>query len=139
MAETAFGTLLRRGDGGTPETFTTIAEVEDISGPDMSVDMVDVTTQTSPGGWKQKLPTLLDGGSVTFSVNLLNSDATHNQSTGLQADMKNRTQRNYRLVFPDASYYGFAAFVNKFKPDAKVKDALKASIALDITGAVIQS
>jgi hypothetical protein len=135
-AISSFGTLLKKGDGGSPETFATVAEVGDIDGPDTAVDMEDVTNHGSSGGWKEKIPTIIDGGSISFPLNLINTDVTHNATTGLQADLKNRTKRNWRLVYPDGSYHYFAGYVNKFKVGAKVKGALKGTVGIEITGPV---
>lgn len=132
-----FGTLLKIGDGGTPtEVFTTIAEVKDITPPKLSMDTDDVTHQTSPGGWKEKLPTLLDAGEVTFELNFIPTDATQGYSTGLIKDLVNKTRRNFQLVFPDSgsTTWAFAAFVTGFEPSAPVGGTLTASVTLTVTG-----
>ena len=54
----AYGTLLKLGDGGTPENFTTIAEVRDIGGPELGADVVDVTSHDSPGAWEEVIETI---------------------------------------------------------------------------------
>jgi len=54
----------------------------------------------------------------------------------LIADMKNRTKRNYELIFPDVGVttWPFTALVTGFEPDEPVDDALSASVTLKITG-----
>lgn len=132
----AFGTLLKIGDGGGPETFTTIAEVTDIDGPKMSLDTADATHHSSPGGWKEYVPTLLDGGEVAFTVNFIPSNATQSYSSGVLRDMANKNKRNFKLVFPDAgnTTWTFSAFVTGFEPKEALKDQLTADITLQITG-----
>jgi len=51
-------------------------------------------------------------------------------------DLKNRTKRNFQLVFPDvgATTWAFAAYVTGFEPSAPVDDLLGASVTLKITG-----
>ena len=81
IAIPAYGTLLKIGDGGSPENFTIVAEVKDISGPKMKADTAETTTH-SPGGvaptsaWKEYLATLLEAGDVTFKVNFVPTNAT---------------------------------------------------------------
>ncbi len=135
-AISAFGTLLKIGDGGGPESFTAIAEVKDISGPRLSLDTEDVTSHSSPGSWEEHIGTVLRSGEVTFEVNYLPTHATHNASTGLIADMVNKTKRNFQLVFPDAgnTTWGLAALVTGFEPSEPVQGVLGASITLKITG-----
>ncbi len=135
-AISSFGTLLKIGDGGDPENFTTIAEVQDIKPPSLELGTEEVTHHGSPGGWKEYVATLLDAGEVSFSLNFIPSDATQGYSTGLIADMVNKTLRNFQLVFPDtgSTTWSFAAFVTGFEPDAPVEGKLSADVTLKISG-----
>ena len=136
MGISAFGTLLKIGDGGDPETFTAIAEVSSISGPGLSLDTIDVTHHSSTAGWREFVGGLLDAGEVSFDINYLPTDATHDASTGLIKDMTDRTVRNFQLVFPDASNttWSFSALVTGFEPSEPVDDKLAASVTLKLTG-----
>lgn len=131
----ATGTLLQMGDGAPTEAFATIAEVRDISGPGLSLNAIDVTAHT-PEGWHEFIGGLLDGGEVTFDINWVPSDATHDVTTGLVANMLARSVDNYQLVLPDAANttWRFAALVTGFEPSEPVDDALTASVTLRITG-----
>jgi len=135
-AVSSFGTLLKIGDGGDPESFTTIAEVKDISGPSLSLATEEVTNHSSPAGFREYTGTLLDAGEVTFDINFIPTDSTHNASTGLIADMVNRTKRNFQLVFPDAgnTTWQFTALVTGFELSEPVEGTLSASVTLRITG-----
>lgn len=137
QAIASFGTLLKIGDGGTPENFTTIAEVQDISGPSLELDVEEVTSHDSPGGWEEVVGTILHGGEVEFDINFVPTATTHRDQTGgLLNDMKNRTKRNFKLVFPDAgnTTWSFSAYVVSFEPEATVDGKLSASVTLRITG-----
>lgn len=139
-AISSFGTLLKKGDGATPETFATIAEVQDIDGPDKSLATEEVTHHGSTGGWDEFIGTILSGGEVSFPLNFIPSDPTHDGSTGLQADMESRTKRNFQLIYPDSGNngYAFAALVTGFKPTAVVKGKLSADVKLKISGPVTE-
>lgn len=132
----AFGTLLKIGDGGGTEVFTTIAEVKDISGPSLKLDTEEVTSHSSTGGWREYIATLLDAGEVTFDVNFIPTNATHSQTSGLLKDLKNKTLRNFQLVFSNvgATTWAFSAFVTGFEPAEPVEGVLAASVTLKITG-----
>jgi predicted secreted protein len=136
MGISAFGTLLKKGDGGSPESFTTIAQVTNIGGPSLALDPIEVTCHTSTGGWKEFIGGLLDGGEVSFDINYDPVGATHNASTGLIADMVARTVRNFQLVFPDtgSTTWSFAALVTAFEPSEPIDDKLAASVTLKLTG-----
>ena len=60
-AISGYGTLLKRGDGGAPEVFTTVPEVGSISGPSMETDEAEVTSHSSAasGAFKEFILTLL--------------------------------------------------------------------------------
>lgn len=140
-AISSFGTFLKKGDGGSPtETFATIAELGDIDGPDMSLATEETTHHGSTGGWDEFVGTILSGGEVSFPINFLPSNATHDRTSGLQADMVNRTKRNFQVVYPDpgGNGYQFAALVTGFKPKAPVKGKLSADIKLKISGPVTE-
>lgn len=135
-ALSSFGTLVKKGDGGSPESFTTIAELLDIEGPEIELDTEEATSHSSTDGWAEYVGTILDGGEVSFEVNYIPTNATHNATTGLIADMKNRTKRNFQIVFPDAgnTTWSFTALVTKVGPGAPVRGKLSGSITLKMTG-----
>jgi predicted secreted protein len=142
---TAFGTILAFGDGEESESFTTVAQVKDITGPNMSRETIDVTNHQSPAGFAEFLASIQDGGEVTFTVEYDPGDATHDQDTGLLALMGETTRRNWRLIFPVESStpgeyegYEFEAILTGFSPSAPVKGSLTADITLKVAGAVTQ-
>src|SRR4030042_3656519 len=133
-ALSAFGTLLKIGDGGGTEVFTTIAEVRDIKVPKLKTKTKEVTNQSSPSGAKEIIATIRDAGEVTFGINFIPTNATHSQSTGLIKDWKNRTKRNFQLVFPDggSTTWSFAAFVTGVDISEPVEGELSAEVTLEI-------
>jgi predicted secreted protein len=136
VAISSFGTLLKIGDGAVAESFTTIAEVKDIDGPNLKMDTVDVTSHSSGGGWEEVIGTVLRSGEVMFDINFLPTSATQGYGTGLLKDLVNRTVRHFQLVFPNAgnTTWSFSALVTAFTPNAAVVGELKASISLKVTG-----
>lgn len=129
----AQGTLLQIGDGATSEAFTTIAEVMDLKGPNVSLDPIDVTNHDSTDGWKEFIGGLLDGGEATFSINYQPIASTHDQ---LNTDLQARVLRNFLLVFTDASSttWAFSALVTALGPSTPVDKQLTADVTLKISG-----
>lgn len=132
----AKGTLLKIGDGGGTESFTTIAEVTKIGGPKLGAEVLDVTSHSSTSGWREFIAGLLDGGEVTFTINYVPTNATHNYAAGLLKDFTNRTLRNFKVVWPDSgsTTWAFAAIVKSFEPDAPVDGKLESQVTLKISG-----
>ncbi len=139
-AISAFGTLLKMGDGtGTAEQFTTIANVGDIKGPGSSVDTMEVTNHSSAGARKEKLAGLIDSGEVSFAIFFVPDDATHNDTTGLQAKLNARALVHFRIVYPDASQCALSALVTKFDTGAPVQGGLSADVTLSVSGPLVWS
>lgn len=136
MAIAAFGTLFQMGDGAAPENFTTVAEVVSIGGPSLSLDTVDVTNHSSPGGWEQVVGTVLRSGEITLELNYDPVGATHRLTTGLLGQMVAKTVRNYKIVFPNvgATTWSLSALVTGFEPSAAHEDKLSASVTLKVSG-----
>ena len=134
MTIPSHGTLLKIGDGGGTEVFTTIAKIKDIGGPAFNRGTHDASTQTTD--WGEVVPGIKMGGQVTFDINLIPTDGTHDESTGLLKDFIDGTKRNFQLEFPDAgtTTWQFAAYIVNYEPDAPVDGLLTASLTLEITG-----
>lgn len=130
-----FGTLLKIGNGGSPtETFAALAEVKNISGPNMSLETIDATHMESPSGYREILPSFKSAGEVSVDVNFLPGNSQHQ---GLTTDFTNRTLRNWQIVWPDtgSTTWQFAAYLTGFQPSASIDDVLGASITMTISGA----
>ncbi len=134
----AQGTLLKAGDGASPEVFTTITMVTKLTNPSSKFDLLDVTSHddSGPPFYKQFLVALFDGNVLTFEVNWRTGDDTHND---LQEDNAAGTLRNFKVVFPDTptNTASFAAYVEEFPNiTADVGKPLTATGRLKIVGAI---
>lgn len=140
-AKAGRGTKLQRGDGATPtELFTTIAEVKDINGPQMTVSTVDVTSQDSTH--EEFVAAIKASGEVAFQCNLIDSDA---QMQALFVDYDNGTLRNFKLVANNHAVEGskstrtFAALVTNIGEQYPFNGAMVRDITLKISGAVART
>jgi hypothetical protein len=130
------GMVLKRGDGGSPETFTAIPEITSISGPGGSAPIIDTTDLDSTA--REKRLGLADEGQVSLDINYIPANAVH---AGLRSDRANRSERNFQLIFTDspATTWSFAAFVPGFQINNEVDGVTKASVTLEVTGAITES
>lgn len=136
QALSAYGTLLKRGDGGAPETFTTVPEVKSISGPSTETDEAEVTTHSSAaaGAFREFILTLIDAGSLEFDMNYVPTDVVQR---GVRTDFLNRTIRNWQVVMPgNVQTISFAGYVKTFNFDFPTDDAITTKVSIRITGAV---
>ena len=136
VAIAALGTLLKCGNGASPEVFTTIADVMSITGPTIAAEVVEVTSHSSPNAWREFIPTLLDPGEVSFDINFAPTEATQSQSTGVLRDLKNRTLRNMKLVFPDSgsTTWSYAGYFTKFESKEPTDGKVTAAVTIRLTG-----
>jgi hypothetical protein len=115
---------------------TLIQEVVDISGPDQKAEFDDVTNQQSTEFYRERVPTLIDGGMLTANCNLIPGDGSQ---AGLLAAMQARTLEPFTLNPPapyDATEYAFNAYVSDWAikgPHAKKGEL---DIKLQISGPV---
>ena len=126
----AFGCALKN-DG------TAYAGVTNMSGPSLSVDMVDVTSHASTGAWEESVASILRSGDISLDIVYDPADATHKYAAGgLLYDLVSRTAVALTLVFSDtaSTTWSFNAFVTGFTPSMPVGGFLGASVSLKITG-----
>lgn len=129
------GFILQVDDGGGV-SFTTIGEVKDITGPGISVDIFDVTNQSSPGGYEEIVPTIRRPGEVDFDVNFNAGDATHDGATGLVYLANNKVKRTYRLYVDAAltNYWLFQGYVTGLGGKLPVAGVSTVTVKIKITG-----
>jgi hypothetical protein len=132
-AISGMGTFLRRNG-------TEIAEVVDIGGPEFSAEVIDVTHLRSPNYWREKIASLKDGGEVTFSINFILTNPTHNAATGVLSAWTGTgapPKDTWAMVFPDTAgtTWSFPAITTGFSTGAQIDDKLAAELTLTIAGA----
>lgn len=131
-----YGTLLKKGDGGSPEAFSTVVEVTEVDPPEITLK-TDEATHHGSNGWEEIIGTLLSGGEVGAKINWIPSDPTHDETTGVLSAIMNRTKGNWQVVLPgSAKTFQFAALLTKFKPKTPLDKKMTAEITLKISGAV---
>ena len=123
------GTTIQRGDGGGPETFTTIGEIISFSGLGGEASEIETTSVTSTS--KEFILGLPDGGDFTITVNL---DPQDSQQTGLRDDRTNGTLRNFKITLTDtgSTTIDFAAYVKGFSINGAVDEKVTADITLRV-------
>jgi len=128
------GFLLQCKIGGV---YTTIAEVKDISGPEASVDVVDVTNQSSPDNYEEVIPTLKHGGSTTFDVHFVPDDATIGSDTGIMSFLFDRSKQDWQILIGPTDSVQFSGYVVKMGMKFPVANVATASVDIRVTGPIV--
>lgn len=128
------GTQLQLGSGtpAAPGSYTTIAEVTKIQRSGSKMDIVDTTNMDSIGAYREKLPTLLDGGDISLDCNYIPQDTTQQE---LQTLFDSRTLKPWQIVLPNTlGTWNFNAYSTQVDFDLMVDKAATFTAKLTITG-----
>lgn len=135
-AISGIGTVIQRGDGASVEAFTTIAEVSNIGGPNISRDLHDVTTLDSVNGFREFIAGFRDGGEVVLDMNW-----TREGYDILKTDFDTNASRNYKIIMPDvgSTEFDFAAWVINITQNIPTDDKITMTATLKIDGAITET
>ena len=125
------GSTLKRGDGASSESFTAIAEINSIDGPNMSRETIDVTSLDSVGGYREFIPSFRDGGQVDMDANF-----TVAGYSDFLADFQSDSAVNYQIVWPNSTQLDFSAYVINLGSSTPMGDKIQMKVTLKITGQV---
>jgi hypothetical protein len=132
-AISAHGTMIARsGQLITPVAYVDIAEVGDITPISFTRNEHDVTTQNDD--IDAYVLGVLRRGPVSFVINFLGNDATHDEIAGLLYSIANHHKDKWRITFPDGTVWSFTAGISGFTPEAPVDGPLRATVTLRPTG-----
>ena len=120
--------------------FTAIGEITGFSGPSGNAVVIDVTNLASTA--KEKLIGIRDEGNITLDVNF-NTSADQYQ-VALKDDRASRTKRIFDIKLNDTSTVAgsqpsamyFDGYVTGFSITGSVDNAVKGSIAIELTSAI---
>jgi predicted secreted protein len=126
-------TYISVGDSASPNTFTEIAEVKSIGGPNEDSEELDATHLRSTGGYREFLQSFKDGGELPCNCNYLPGNATHQTIRTL---FQSGATRGWKITYPDTSYVTFDGYVKAVGSTAAVGAILEGSFTIRISGAV---
>ena len=113
MADTAarvgYGCILKKGNGGTPETFTDYGlEITSISGVGFSRSSIDATHMQSADGHTEMIHGIKTTKPFTVECNWIAS------GTGALQTILEGAKGNWQILFPENSSITFKAAVTDF-------------------------
>lgn len=135
QALTAQGALISIGSG-SPVSYSAIGEIKSWSGPGGQASVIDVTDLDSTA--KEKRAGLQDEGQLTFEINYLPTDTEHQ---ALRTAKASGAVTPFKITYTDSggTEHTFNAIVLGFVIAGGVDDVIRATITLEITGALTQS
>jgi hypothetical protein len=131
-AVTGHGLIVSRQISGT---FVDIAELGDITLPELSRNEFDATTQNED--IDSYVLGVLRRSALTFGVNFIPSNTGHNEATGCIADIRTNVMRGYKFTHTSTSWVWIASGqVQKVSIKAPVDGKLGGDITLRFSGAM---
>jgi len=141
--KSAFGAILKAdalaGDGAG--TYRNVANIRALKGPGITLDLADVTTHDSTGGWEELVATILRTGEVTVGIVYDPGAVSIKYTNGLLGKMAAKTLEGFKIYFNDdtveasRTIWSFNAYITGFEPTAPVDGDLSADMKLKISGA----
>jgi hypothetical protein len=125
------GNAIKLGNGASPEVFTDIEGVfNGPTGPGFQQSMLELRHHSSTSTVKK--PTTVNVTPCSFSIAY---DSTNTNHTALETASKNKTKKNFKVVFTDAgaAQYAFSAYVD-FQPQGPVEGWNEAAVTLHVDG-----
>ena len=123
--------LMKVGNGGSPETFTTIGGLRDTS-ISMNQEMIDVTNKDS-----SNVRTLLaDGGVESFTVTGTGIFDDSASIGTVQSDFASSSFTNYQFIVPDFKTFTGAFHVSSIEYSGTYNDSAQYSITFESAGTI---
>jgi len=124
QAKIAAGTQLRLGDGASPEVFTKIAEVTQVSEIGETTPEIDAARQFIGG--------LAEGNAVSFTLSYVATNTAHKALRDA-----NGSAKNFEIEWVDGSKASFTLVITSFmRGETTAEGVLTASLEGRISGGV---
>jgi len=104
-----------------------IAEVLKFSGPNPTVDDVEVSNMDSVDNWKEFIPGFKDGGELTLDLNYLKAQITNLYAALAVAD-------TFTLTLPDASTFVFGGYLKTINQETPHAEKITANATFKVSG-----
>lgn len=127
------GAQFKRSNMASSPTFTAIAEVNDINGPNLSRGTYDTTSLDTAGGYRTFIGGFRDGGEVQLEMNF-----TVGGYDAMKDDFESSVPVDYKIIFPDdgQTELAFTGLVTALGVKIPTDDKVTASCTVKISGAV---
>ena len=117
--------------------YVELAEITNLTPPNMSVDDIEVTHMQSPDRTKEFIAGLADPGEMSLEMNFIPGSSSDDLILAWRAA---GDTRSCRIDYADNSAVDtFPAYVKSYSSTMGVAEALKASLSLKVAGAVVRA
>lgn len=130
----AYTTTIAKGDGASPEVFTTIPSVSTLTVNTLDAPPLDITSYGDI--WPVKIaPGQKSSGQINVTVHFDNGDTTH---AAIRNQWTAQTASNYKITFPGGTTtsYTMSCYVQNWNVTVERNGVMMAAFTLQPTGTV---
>jgi predicted secreted protein len=141
QAKIGYGNLFQILDTtASPDTWTTVGEVVNITPPSFARDAQDATHTESTEGWREFIPGLKDAGEISAELNLVPDSNTMDL---ILATFDSDALQQVRILFkdgvqtgptPTCSRFTCTGIITGFPLEAPMDDKMSATVTVKISG-----
>lgn len=143
QAKLGKGTLLKKGDGASPEVFTAIPEILEISGtPGGTPDIIDVSNHDTADFYREEITGLITTTELTCRANYRGGGSAANTVVhALETQMAAGTVANFQIILPTDTpeTVSFAARVRSWQIVTPINEQMRVEFTLKTSGAPVWS
>lgn len=121
-----FGTTVLIATASTG-AYSAFGEIVSVSGPNISVEDIDLTHMESPNTAREHSPGLLEGGDVQLTINYVKS-----QATAIYALVQ--TSKWYQIKFADTANWVCQGYANGHSQEIPNNDKIQTTLGVKFTG-----
>jgi predicted secreted protein len=122
--------------GNSPPTYVEMDEILNVTPPNLQVDEVEVTHNTSPNRTKEFIAGMIDPGDAGFEMNFIPGSVSDVMLRKLQ---QNGTRVSTKFQFPNGVFWTFLSIVKGYETASETQDKMTATISLKTAGSVTGS
>lgn len=123
----------------TDPAYESIPYATAIEMPGIVFDTVDVTTNSSPNGFREFIAGLADGGEVTFTLNYHDDETTHQELWDAQQAREVVAFQVAMPQFETNNLFDFEGFVTGLPISSPVDAQVTQAVTIKITGNIEKS
>lgn len=124
-AKSTFGGSIWRETAIGSGSFAKVAEVVSFKFPDLKREFLETTNHDTSDNFREFIKALCEMGEASFKVNWLESNSTHNSTTGLLSDFFEDDMYRWRVMTKSGAYvqaYGGLSTANADFPTSAVQN-----------------
>lgn len=126
-----YGTTVAVSDTSSPGVWTSLAEVTEVSPPNLQVDDVEATHFISDNRTREYISGLIEGGEASVGMNRIPGSTTEILLMGLQTS---GTKIQVLITWPNSTTWMFLGHVKGYETSSPIDDRMTATVTFKVDG-----